>query len=221
MKMTDSRQLDQRIRRFIDDTFRDVEPSQQLFDLKEELAGNLREKTLDLCRRGLDEEQAFREAIVSMGSLSTLVEEMHRLSRREVHPGCSTIEARVSNSGLVLGVLLVLFGLFTLTMTYYMKMEPTAVVGNGIFVVIGGTVITYCVLARETRTKHSMNRPRASMHAVAVGLLLFSLFSALTSRYATGEMFIAVAAMMVFFLAGTGLLLYLLLTNPDRTKQRR
>ena len=136
--MTDNRPLDQRIRKYIDDAFRDVEPSQQLLDLKEELTSNLREKTLDLCRRGLDEEQAFREAIASMGSLSGLAEEMRSLSRKQSQPGHPAIDAHISNIGLVLGVLLVLFGLFTLTMTYYMDMEPTSVAGTGIFIVIGG-----------------------------------------------------------------------------------
>lgn len=72
----------------------------------------------------------------------------------------------------------------------------------------------------ETRNKYGMNKVRAALYALSVGLLLFGTFAATVSRYATGEMFIAIGSLMVFSLAGIGLLLFLILTGTDRRKNR-
>ena len=93
------------------------------------------------------------------------------------------------------------------------------VVGPGIFVVAGGALLTYSILTRETRYKYAMNKIRAGLYAISIGLLLFSIFTGFVTRYATGEMFITIASVMIFFLAGTGLFLTLALTGTDRRKK--
>ncbi|MGB4429399.1 MAG: permease prefix domain 1-containing protein, partial [Thermacetogeniaceae bacterium] len=70
--------LNSKVKKYIDHLFSDVEPSQQLFDLKEELTTNLKEKIEDYISRGMDEEQAFKEAVITIGDLSGLVEEMRK-----------------------------------------------------------------------------------------------------------------------------------------------
>ncbi|NLN87498.1 MAG: hypothetical protein GX133_07845 [Syntrophomonadaceae bacterium] len=210
---------------YIENLFAGVADSQQLRDLKEELVTNLREKTADIKSRGLDDEQAFREAVISMGDLSGLVDEMRVVRQHQpVHSGSapqsanSRLMTRISTGGIVIGTLLILFGLYTSTMLYFMRMDAVPVIGSSIFIVAGGTILTYSVLTRETRTKYGMSVFRALLYAVAAGLILFSIFTAFTTRYATGEMFIAVASLMVFSMAGIGLLLVLLLTGKDRRK---
>lgn len=76
----------------------------------------------------------------------------------------------------------------------------------------------YSLLTRETGKKYAMNKIRAALYALSIGLLLFGLFASITSRFATGEIYIFIASLMSFFLAGLGLLLYLLLTGTDRRK---
>lgn len=66
---------------YLDQLFADVGPTQQLFDLKEELTTNIKEKIADLISSGMDEEQAYKEALISLGDLSGLVEEMRRLGQ--------------------------------------------------------------------------------------------------------------------------------------------
>ncbi len=68
--------LDEKIERYLKDLFAGVGQSQQLFDLKEELSTNLKEKIADYQSRGLADEQAFKEAVISMGDLSGLVEDL-------------------------------------------------------------------------------------------------------------------------------------------------
>lgn len=212
--------LDGKIARYIDDLFRDVGPSRELLDLKEELAANLRDKVADLQARGIDEEQAFREAVISMGDLSGLVDDMRRLGREQAREAVYiTKNNRLSALGIVAGVLLMLFGLFNVLMLYTMGGVPgQAVAGNGIFAVAGGALLTYSLLIRETRRRYGMNPIRAALYALAVGLVLFGIFVGVTSRFATGQLYIGIAATMVFFMAGTGLFLYLVLTERDRSK---
>ena len=211
--------VNKKVNDYIDNLFAGVGPSQQLFDLKEELAINLQEKISDIKARGLDDEQAFKEAVISMGDLSGLVDDMRRVGQDSAQQWAySSLSARISTAGIVAGVLLILFGAFTVAMLYFMKMEAEPVVGSSIFIVAGGALLTYSILTRETRNKCSMNKIRAVLYALAIGLILFSIFTALTSRFATGEVFIAIGSLMVFSLPGIGLFLLLMLTETDRSK---
>ena len=211
--------LDKKVRAYIDNLFSGVGPSQQLFDLKEELVINIKEKTADFKARGMDDEQAFKEAVISMGDLSGLVDDMRKFGQDTAKQAVySTMTARISTAGITIGTLLGMFGIFTIAMTYFMHMDPISVAGSGIFVVAGGALVTYSILTRETRKKYAMNKIRAGLYAFSIGLLLFSLFTAIVARFATGEIYIAVGSLMVFSLAGIGLFLLLILTGTDRRK---
>ncbi|MEL7563969.1 MAG: permease prefix domain 1-containing protein [Dehalobacterium sp.] len=220
--MTDRKNfIDSKVRKHFDALFSDVGVSQQLFELKEELATNMKEKIADYQSRGMDDEQAFKEAVISMGDLRGLVDDMRKLGQDTAKQSVyTTMTARISTAGIIAGVLLVLFGIFTVAMLYFMPEDALAITGNGIFIVAGGTLITYSLLTRETRRKYAMNKIRAGLYALSIGLLLFAVFTGIASRYATGEMYIAVASLMVFSLIGVGLFLFLMLTGTDRRKKR-
>lgn len=211
--------IDKKVTAYVDSLFSGVGASQQLFDLKEELAINIKEKTADYKARGMDHDQAFKEAVISMGDLSGLVEDMRKLGQDTAKQSVySTMTARISTAGIIAGVLLVLFGVFTVAMLYFMDLDGVSVTGSGIFVVAGGTLVTYSILTRETRKKYAMNKIRAVLYALSIGLLLFSMFTAIVTRYSTGEIYIAIGSLMVFSLAGIGLFLFLILTGTDRRK---
>lgn len=212
--------LDKKIRNYIENLFAGVGPSQQLFDLKEELFINMKEKISDYNSRGMEEEQAFKEAVISMGDLSGLVDDMRKLGQDKARQAIyTTMTARISLAGIIAGVLLTLFGIFTMAMLYFMDVPEVAVIGPGIFIVPGGALITYSVLTRETSRKYAMNKIRAALYALSIGLILFGFFTAITARFSTGEIYIAIASLMVFFLAGIGLFLFLILTGSDRRKE--
>ena len=211
--------IDSKVKKYIDNLFADAGPSQQLFDLKEELATNMKEKIMDYQSRGMEDEQAFKEAVVSMGDLSGLVDDMRKLGQDTAKQAVySTMTARISTAGIIIGVLLALFGIFTVTMLYFMNLPREAVPGSGIFIVAGGALITYSLLTRETHRKYAMNKIRAASYALSTGLLLFGIFTAFVTRFATGEMYVAIGSLMIFALAGIGLLLFLILTGTDRRK---
>jgi hypothetical protein len=212
-------QLNEKVKSYVDKLFSGVGASQQLYELKEEIAINLKEKTLDYIARGMDEQQAFQEAVISMGDLSGLVADMRLLGQDKARQAVySTMTARISLAGIILGVLLTLFGILTIAMLYFMELPGVAVAGSGVFVVAGGALITYSLLTRETAQKYAMNKIRAALYALAIGLILFGINTAFISRYATGEMFIAIGSLMVFLLGGIGLFLFLILTGSDRRK---
>lgn len=220
--MTNNKNLmDSKVRKHFDALFSDVGASQQLFELKEELATNLKEKIADYQSRGMADEQAFKEASISMGDLRGLVDDMRLIGQDTAKQSVySTMTARISTAGIIAGVLMVLFGIFTATMLSFMSQDALVITGNGIFIVTGGTLITYSFLTRETHRKYAMNKIRAGLYALAIGLLLFAVFTGIASRYATGEMYIAVGSSMVFSLIGVGLFLFLMLTGTDRRKNR-
>jgi hypothetical protein len=211
--------LDKKVNTYVDHLFSGVGDSQQLFELKEELAINLREKIGDFKKSGMPEEEAFKQAVSSMGDLSGLVDDMRELGQDKAKQAVySTMTERVSMAGLVVGILVILFGILTTAMLYFMNLSVEAVSGPAIFVVLGGAVVTYSFLTRESSRKYAMNKVRALLYTLAVGLILFSLFVACVSGFATGEMFIAISSFMVFFLLGIGLLLSLLFSGTNRKK---
>lgn len=151
--------LDKKVNAYIDNLFSGIGATQQLFDLKEELATNIKEKIADFISRGMDDEQAYKEAIISMGDLSGLVDDMRRLGQDAAKQTVySTMTARISTAGIVAGVLLILFGIFTVLMLYFMSEDAVAITGSGVFIVPGGALLTYSVLTRETRKKYAMIR---------------------------------------------------------------
>jgi hypothetical protein len=211
--------LDKKVTAYIENLFSGVGASQQLFDLKEEIATNLKEKTADIKSRGMDDDQAFKEAVISMGDLSGLVEDMRKLGQDAARQNLySTMSSRISTAGIVAGVLLILFGILTVSMLYFMELEAQAVTGSSIFVVAGGALLTYSLLTRETHQKYAMNKIRAALYALSIGLLLFSVFVSVTTYFATGEMFIVIGSLMFFLMGGIGLFLILILTGSDRRK---
>jgi hypothetical protein len=213
-------QLDKKISAYIDNLFSGVGETQQLFELKEELAINIKEKIGDYQLRGMDEEQAFKEAIISMGDLSGLVDDMRKLGQDTAKQSVySTMSARISMAGIVAGALLIVFGIFVTAMLYLMGSSNIEVIGSGIFVVAGGALLTYSVLTRETSKKYAMNKIRAALYGLATGVLLFGFFVSAAAYFAVEESFVPIASLMVFFLPGFGLLLLLLLTETDRRKQ--
>ncbi|MFZ5967303.1 MAG: permease prefix domain 1-containing protein [Bacillota bacterium] len=211
--------IDSKVKTYIDNLFSGVGASQQLFDLKEELATNMKEKIADYKSRGMEDDQAFKEAVISMGDLTGLVDDMRKLGQDTAKQSVySNMTARISTAGIIAGVLLALFGIFTVAMTYFMNLDAVSVTGSGIFIVAGGALITYSVLTRETHKKYGMNKIRAALYALSIGLLLFGFFTAAAAGFETGETYIAIASLMMFFLAGTGLFLFLILTGTDRRK---
>ncbi|SDJ02889.1 hypothetical protein SAMN05216352_11937 [Alteribacillus bidgolensis] len=190
------------------------------FELKEELFTNIKEKISDYKLQGMEEEEAYKEAVISMGDLSGLVDDMRRIGQDKAKSSVyTTMTARIATAGIIAGVLLILFGLLTSAMLYFMNLPGVSVTGPAVFIVAGGALLTYSVLTKETAKRYVMNKIRASLYSLAIGLILFGIYTAMAAGTATGELFIAIGAFMFFFLSGTGLYLGLLFTGRNRRKE--
>ncbi|MFA9456870.1 permease prefix domain 1-containing protein [Halalkalibacter sp. AB-rgal2] len=210
----------QKVKVYVDRLFVGIGDSQQLFDLKEELTTNLSEKMSDYKNTGMTEEEAFKEAIRSLGDLSALVNEMREIGQNQAKQAVYTsMSSRVSAAGIVIGTLIILFGLLTCAMLYSMGLSMDISSSALIFVVIGAPLVIYSVLTRESKTKYAMNRVRALLYSIAIGVILFSILVTALSGFATGEVFIAMSVFMVFFLIGIGIWLSLLFTGTGRRKE--
>lgn len=86
----------------------------------------------------MNEEEALKEAIISMGDLSGLVDDMRKngqdTAKRAVQ---TTMSARISSAGLVAGVLLIIFGVMISSMLYFMDDMPlVSIVGPWNFIIL-------------------------------------------------------------------------------------
>lgn len=214
-----NKDLNKKVNSYVKQLFSGVGESQQLYDLKEELTTNLKEKIADYKKSGMDEDEAFKEAVSSLGDLSGLIDDMREIGQDHAKQAIYTSWAtRISNVGLITGILVILFGILTSLMLYFMEVPLEAVLGPTIFIVLGGAILTYSLLTRETSQKYAMGKGRAILYSISAGLILFSLFVAFTTGVATGEMFIAISSFMFFFLVGLGIFLSLILSGANRSK---
>ncbi|EZH64889.1 hypothetical protein DH09_20490 [Bacillaceae bacterium JMAK1] len=216
--MTDA--LDRKIETYINHLFKNVGSSQEAYEMKEELFSNMKEKISDYKSRGLEEDQAFKEAKASLGDLSGLIEDLQRSSQEEAKQNMYTSKsARISKVGIVASAVLILFGTLTSLMLVFMDLESVSVVGPNIFTVSGGALLVYSILTIETTKRYAMHQGRAALYALAIGTMLFAVFVGFSAGAATGEMFIAISSLMVFLIAGFALWLGLLLSGRSRKKQ--
>ncbi|GEN46043.1 permease prefix domain 1-containing protein [Alkalibacillus haloalkaliphilus] len=212
--------LNQEVKKYVDDLFNGVGESQQLFDLKQELVTNMHERIQDYKSKGMTDEEALKEAQASLGDLGGLVEDMREHGKDQVRQEVySSMTNRISIGSLVIGTVLILFGLLMSVSMFFMEVEAVAIPGTGIFAVVGGAILTYGLLAKETEKYYAMSSVRAVLYASAIGTILFAIFVALTSGLATGEMFVAITSFTVFFVIGFGLLLALFLTTKVRRRK--
>ena len=221
--LTSNKQLDKKIQEYLDHQFAGVKETQQLFHLKEELYTNLKERVSDLMKRGSSEEEAFKEAVINMGDLSGLVEDMRVYGQDTARQSVDTKAAtRVFTVGMIAGLLSLLIGAFLSPIVYFIFgfpiLEPLSIAW--MFTVIGVMLLTYSLLTRETAKRYAMNKIRALLYAVASGSIVCGLFLSGIAYSATGEVFIAITSMMIWFLIGFGLLLYLVFTGKSRLKKR-
>ncbi|SFX11819.1 hypothetical protein SAMN04487866_101594 [Thermoactinomyces sp. DSM 45891] len=221
--MNKNKTLDSQIQIYLNRQFEGIKETQHLFDTKEELFMNLKERSMDLIKNGKDEEEAFRDAIASMGNLSSLAEELRQYGEDPVKQSIhSRAQERISTMGIIIGVLLTIFGMFNSVIVFFMHRPPNVVVGSGfLFIMLGTALITYSMLTRETRSRFAMHKIRALLYTVAISTILFGFFSSAFSYFSTGKVYVAIAACMVFVLIGLGLYLYLMLTEKSRLKENK
>ncbi|KFM95726.1 permease prefix domain 1-containing protein [Bacillus clarus] len=216
-----TKKLDERIQDYIDKQFIDVKGTQQLFDMKEELFINLKERISDMIKEGYTEEDAFKKGVISIGDLSDLVEEMQLYGQDEMKQSIDSKEAmHISTKGLIGGILLFLFGIFASSIATHLLGSQLFWVTSCLFTVPGMLLIIYSLLIKETRKRYAMNKTRARRYILAIGTFLYGLCISIIV-YSLPLELVALVLFMVSILISLAILLPLLLTGRSRLKNRR
>lgn len=72
--------MEERLRAYMDSIFRDVKPTRQSVELKEEILQNLIDKYNDLIGEGKTQEAAYNIAIASIGDIGEILEGMEKIA---------------------------------------------------------------------------------------------------------------------------------------------
>lgn len=215
-----NKNLDERIQEYINKQFMDVKGTQQLFDMKEELFINLKERISEMIKEGYTEEDAFKKGVISIGDLSDLVEEMQLYGKDETKQSIDSKEAQhTSTKGIISGVLLFLLGIFAYPIELHLRVTPLFWITFGLFTIPGILLVIYGLLIRETRKRYAMNKSRARYYILAIGIFLYGLCISFR-LYSLPIRFIGLILFMVSILISVAILLSLLLTGRSRLKYR-
>ncbi|WP_000930112.1 permease prefix domain 1-containing protein, partial [Bacillus thuringiensis] len=216
-----TKKLDERIQEYIDRQFIDVKGTQQLFDMKEELFINLKERISDMIKEGYTEEDAFKKGIISIGDLSDLVEEMKSYGQDEMKQSIDSKEAQhISTKGMIGGILLFLFGIFASSIANYLLGSQLFLITSCLFTVPGMLLIMYSLLIKETPKRYAMNKARAKRYTLAIGTFLYGLCISIIV-YSLPLELVALVLFIVSILISLAILLPLLLTGRSRLKDQR
>ena len=73
------------IREHVDALFTDYKDTESMQDFKEELAGNLTDRIAAMCKKGLGEGEALKKALVELGDVSAIADELSLKKKQEVY----------------------------------------------------------------------------------------------------------------------------------------
>ncbi|MBT2200776.1 hypothetical protein KLI54_21190 [Bacillus thuringiensis] len=194
-----------------------VKETQQLFDMKIELFINLKERISDMIKEGYTEEDAFKNSI---GDLSDLVEEMQLYGRDKMNQSIDSKEAQhISTKGMIGGILLFLFGIFTPSIVYYLFGSRLFLITFFLFTVPAVLLTIYRLLIKETSKRYAMNKARARRYILGIGIFLYgSCISIIVYLLPLIINLVAVVFFMIITLISLFILLPLLFNGRSRLK---
>ncbi|WP_259418088.1 permease prefix domain 1-containing protein [Bacillus toyonensis] len=215
-----NKKLDKRIEEYIDKQFMNVKETQQLFDMKIELFINLKERISDMIKEGYTEEDAFKKGVISIGDLSDLVEEMQLYGRDKINQSIDSKEAQhISTKGMIGGILLFLFGIFTPSIVYYLFGSRLFLITFFLFTVPAVLLTIYRLLIKETSKRYAMNQARARRYILGIGIFLYgSCISIIVYLLPLIINLVAVVFFMIITLISLFILLPLLFNGRSRLK---
>ncbi|MHA2890668.1 permease prefix domain 1-containing protein [Bacillus cereus] len=215
-----NKNLNERIQEYVDKQFMDVKGTQQLFDMKEELFINLKERISEMIKEGYTEDDAFKKGVISIGDLSDLVEEMQLYGQDEMKQSIDSKEAQhISTKRIVGGILLFLFGIFTYPIEFYLLRLQLSWVTTCLFTIPGILLIMYGLLIKETHKRYAMNATRARCYIFAIGTFLYGLCISIIVFFLSLKI-VAVALFILSILISLAILLSFLMTGRSRLKYR-
>ena len=230
------------VREHVDALFADYKDTESMRDFKEELAGNLTDRIAALRKKGLDEGDALKKALAELGDVSAIADELSMKKKQEVfcdmYMGTQKYMTPGRTALFILGGVTVCFGLLAAAVTWFATELPVAALATGmLFIALGGGFLTFMGLTQETAAKNPMSWKRSLFYAASVSFFLFGVLSAPLVYFAVtgarpaelaaqGWRFspenlgftAAISVLIPFALPSAALLIFLALTEKDRSK---
>lgn len=101
--------MEEKLRAYMDSVFRDVSPSRQSIELKEEILQNLVDKYHDMIGEGKTPEAAYNIAVASVGDIDELLAGMQKRETAESPISREELEQQRRKSGLLVAIAVVMY----------------------------------------------------------------------------------------------------------------
>lgn len=75
--------MNKRIKRYVDNLFKDAPRTRRIYELKEEILSNTNDNYNDLIEMGLDEESAYNKAVSNIGNIEELIQDNYNFIQEE------------------------------------------------------------------------------------------------------------------------------------------
>lgn len=75
--------MNKRIKRYVDNLFKDAPKTRRIYELKEEILSNTNDNYNDLIEMGLDEENAYNKAVSNIGNIEELIQDNYNFIQEE------------------------------------------------------------------------------------------------------------------------------------------
>ncbi|KYH28214.1 permease prefix domain 1-containing protein [Clostridium colicanis] len=213
--------MKERIKKYVDNLFADIYDTKQLSELKEEISANLLEKINDLRASGMKEDEAFNEAVSSLGNMDELVENLKKASKEKFEDDFfnTTPLDKKHIIAYIVATAALLFGAITAGIVYLQNKNMMATLGTLMpFTMVSILLFMYFGLTQETKYSYGMRPRRALLYCLATELLLFGAFSTGFVYFSGQELFSVLATSMPFLITSVILFIYLGLTEKNRRK---
>src|SRR5690625_2881168 len=212
------------LREFIDNAFDKYEESPKLIDFKQELLTNLEERSISLEKNGLERAEALKEIEEEFADINKIADEMSLEKKKEVFESqFMSLRHFITKSRAavytILGVLAV-FGLIISILGYLGSSKVEALMGVWmVFLSLPLAGFVYMGLTQETATRNPMRPMRASIYSIAVFVFLFGAFLVPMLIFGEAKTIAgALAVLIPFGLPSVGLIVFLMITEPERRK---
>lgn len=231
------------VRDYVDNLFRDYQDSADMADFKEEVCCNLQERIDYLIKKGVAKEEAFKKATAELGDISEAADQIGNYKRKEVIADMymktkSYMKTWQKISYTVAGGLLTLGIIFTLVSYFATGSNPLVGIATLIpFLIIPVCGFVFLGLTQETARNYPMSWKRALFYVASVAVILFGLiifalmfFTSLVDvngeihavigspNGMKRELHAVIATLIPFFLPGSVVLAFLILTEKSRHK---
>jgi hypothetical protein len=211
----------ERIKKYVDNLFADIYDTKQLRELKEEISANLLEKINDLRASGMKEDEAFNEAVSSLGNMDELVENLKKASNEKFEDdifNTTPLDKKHIIAYIVAAVAL-LFGVMSAGIVYLQDKNMMATLGTLMpFTMVSILLFMYFGLTQETKYSYGMRPRRALLYCLATESIVFGGFSTGFVYFSGQELFSVLATSMPFLIISVVLFIYLGLTEKNRRK---